>query len=152
MLTTTVTVTSLSSTTGYNQIQVDDTNGLTFYSGSAGQNPRFQVPQAGGLVTLDGNTAVASANTATTIDSFVNATYRTAKYIIQATNGANYQSSEALVIQNGTTATISVYGTVQTGGNLGVTTATVSGGNTLVQFVAANASTNVRIFREYVPV
>ena len=92
---------------------------------------------------------MASANTLTTVDTISNSVYRSAKYVIQVTNGASYQVSEALVIQNGTTATVAEYGVVRTGSNLGVISATVSGGSTLVQFIATNATNNVRIRKEY---
>jgi hypothetical protein len=151
LLTTTTTVTSLSSATGKAQILVDDATGIIFDSGT-GALPVFQMPIGGGMVTLDAGISVATANTPTTIDTVPNASYRTAKYIVQVTNGSNYQSAEALVIQNGTTATITTYGVVQTAGNLGVLSATVSGGNTLVQFIAANATNTVKVFRQYVPV
>ena len=152
LLTTTSTVTSLSSATGKAQITVDDATGITLISGTGGATPAFTIPTGGGLVTQDAGISVASANSATTIDTVVNATYRSAKYIVQVTNGSNYQTSEALVIQNGTTATVVEYGTVRTNGNLGVLSATVSGSNTLVQFIAANATNTVKVFRQYVPV
>jgi len=108
---------------------------------------------AGGqMVSNIANVSVSSANTATTIDTVNNTNYRSAKYLVQATNGANYQIQEALVISNGTTATITAYGTVQTNSNLGVLTATQSGSNTLVQFIATNASTTVRFSTTYLPI
>ena len=151
LLTTTTTITNLTSATGKAQITVDDTTGVTFTSG-VGAMSVFNMPLGGGIASVDSGVSVATANTPTTVDTIVNATYRTAKYIIQVTNGSNYQSAEALVIQNGTTATVTTYGVVQTGGNLGVLSATVSGSNTLVQFTAANATNTVKLFKQYVPV
>ena len=151
-LATTQTVTTLSSTTGYNSITVEDTTAITFSTGVLAQLARFRIPLDGGLVSLDANISVASANTLTTIDSFSNSNYRTAKYIVQVTNSTSYQSSEALVIQNGTTATMVEYAIVRTNGNLGVLSTSVLSGNTRVQFIAASATNNVRIFREYVPI
>ena len=151
LLTTTTTITNLTSATGKAQITVDDTTGVTFTSG-VGAISVFNMPLGGGIASVDSGVSVATANTPTTVDTIVNATYRTAKYIIQVTNGSNYQSAEALVIQNGTTATVTTYGVVQTGGNLGVLSATVSGSNTLVQFTSANATNTVKLFKQYVPV
>jgi hypothetical protein len=45
-----------------------------------------------------------------------------------------------------------VYSVVETGANVGVVNATVSGSNVLVQYVAANAGTNVRISKQYMPI
>lgn len=148
-LTTTTTVTALNDSTGYNAVDVDNTNGVTFSTGTAAKNARYRINTDGSQVSLLANTAVASANTATTVDTVDTTVYRSAKYVIQATNGANYQVMEALLISNGTTATVTAYGTVQTNGNLGIISATQSGSNALLQFVALNSSTNVRISKEY---
>jgi hypothetical protein len=148
-LTTTETVVALNDATGYNAVDVDNTNGVTISTGTATKNARYRINTDGAQVSLLANTAVASANVATTIDTMATGTYRSAKYTVQATNGASYQVLEALLISDGTTATVMAYGTIQTAGNLGVISATQSGSNALLQFVALNASTNVRITKEY---
>ena len=150
-LTTTQTVTSLVSTSGKAQVQVDDITGITFQSASVGGTTVMTIPIGGGIVSYDANVSIASANTPTTIDSFASSTYRSAKYVVQITNGTNFQTMEALVVQDGTTASVVAYGTLQTSGNLGVLSATISGSNTLVQFTAANATNTVRTFRQYIP-
>lgn len=48
-------------------------------------------------------TTVATANVATTIDTWVKATYRMAKYLITVTQGSFYQTSEITVFNDGTT-------------------------------------------------
>jgi len=148
-LTTTETVVALNDATGYNAVDVDNTDGVTISTGTATKNARYRINTDGAQVSLLANTAIASANVATTIDTMSTGTYRSAKYTVQATNGANYQVMEALLISNGTTATVTAYGTIQTNGNLGIVTATQSGSNAQLQFVALNASTNVRISKEY---
>ena len=147
-LTTTQTITNIASTNGYMQF-VTDNSGAYVYTGTSSSTATTYWDTAGAQVGNLANTAVASANTATRIDTMATGTYRSAKYVIQATNGASYQVMEALLISNGTTATVLAYGTVQTAGNLGVVTATQSGSNALLQFVAANSSTNVRITKDY---
>jgi hypothetical protein len=147
-LTTTTTVTNITSTNGYMGFSADN-SGAYVNVGASSTSVATYWDTAGSKVSALANTAVASANTATTIDTMATGTYRSAKYIIQATNGANYQAMEALMISNGTTATVLAYGTVQTAGNLGIVTATQSGSNALLQFVAANSSTNVRITKDY---
>ena len=150
---TTSTVTSLSSLSGYTLIDVStDASGIMFYTGTGAATKAFTIPATGGLVTNDVAVSVATANTATTLDSFSSSTYRSAKYIVQVTNGSNYQVSEALVISNGTTATVMAYGTISTNGNLGVLAATQSGANATLQFIAANATNTVKLFRQYVTV
>jgi len=147
-LTTTTTVTNITSTNGYMGFSADN-NGAYVNVGASSTSVATYWDSAGAQVGNLANTAVASANSATTIDTMATGTYRSAKYVIQATNGANYQVMEALLISNGTTATVMTYGTTQTNGNLGIVSATQSGSNALLQFVAANASTNVRITKDY---
>jgi hypothetical protein len=148
-LTTTSTVTNLSSQNGYDVVAVDNTAGIQFYSGLAAQTLQYTLEPTGAWVTQRANVAVASANTETAIDSFAKATYRSAKYVIQATAAGMYQTMEALVIHDDTTPQIVTYGIVQTNGNVGILTSTISGGTVSVNFIAANASTNVRVRKEY---
>ena len=58
--------------------------------------------------------AAITTNTATTIDSWDAAEYRTAKYVIQVTQGSKYQSSEVLVVHNGTSVSYTEYAVVET--------------------------------------
>jgi hypothetical protein len=148
-LTTTSTITQIASQNGYDVLATDNTAGIQFYSGSAAQTLQYTLDTSGAWVTQRANVAVASANTETAIDSFAKATYRSAKYVIQATAAGKYQVMEALVVHDDTTPQIAPYGIVQTNGNVGVLTATISGGTVSVNFVAANANTNVRVSKEY---
>lgn len=134
---------------------------LRFYSGDSGASTQVMYASSSNVNILSNlvvsnatianraNTAIATANTATTIDSFLTTTYRSAKYLIQASIGGSYQTMEVIVVQDGTTSTLATYGVVRTGANLGTTTTTISTGSVLVQFVAANASTNVRVDKTY---
>jgi hypothetical protein len=176
---TTSSITSLQDPTGYNQFMPTAT-GLHMYTGNValgGSFDNWTVTVAGDLISgthrslgniasgignvyMQGatvsnaaNTAVASANTLTTIDTFAVATYRSAKYVVQASGtGGNYQTSEVLVIHNDSVASATVYGVVETGSNVGVVLASVSGSNVIVQYVAANAGTNVRISKQYMTI
>jgi hypothetical protein len=148
VLLTTSSITSIASINGYMGVSADN-NGVYVSTGTGSATVYNWFNTGGAFVSNVANVSVASANTVTTIDTLDNSIYRSAKYVIQATNGGSYQVSEALVISDGTTATIVVYGTIQTAGNLGVIAATQSGGSTLVQFIAANATNNVRVRKEY---
>jgi hypothetical protein len=150
-LTTTQSITSIASVNGYMGLVCDNTGAnITTGTGSATVTTSFNT--TGAQVSYIANVSVASANTATTIDTVDTTKYRSAKYIVQVTNGASYQVQEVLVISNGTTATATTYGVVTTNGNLGVISATQSGSNTLLQFIAANATNNVRIKKDYLAV
>jgi len=143
-LTTTQTLFGILSQNGQNAFQADN-YGTYIYSGTgSGSTVSAGYDNNGTRYTSKANVTVSSANVATTVFTFDNTVYRSGKLVIQATKGTTYQAMEALVVQDGTTATVMVYGTIYTAGNLGAVTATVSGSNTLVQFVANSASTIVR--------
>jgi len=152
LLTTTQQVVGLASSLGFVQVNVDDYTGITFISQADNIQPNFSIPVGGGLVIEDLAISVASANVATQVDSFSTSSYRSAKYLVQVTNGTDYQVSEALVIHNGTTATVSEYGVVRTNGNLGIVTASVASGNVKLNFVGFSTTNSVRLSREYLKV
>jgi hypothetical protein len=77
------------------------TNGQFLQStGSGAQWVTISIPTSNH--TLNAEFAASSITTETTVYSFAIATYRTAKYIIQLTNGTAYNSLEVLVSHNGT--------------------------------------------------
>jgi hypothetical protein len=103
----------------------------------------------GAVVTENANVNVATSGVATTIDSFPIATYRTAKYVIQATDGSDFESSEVLVTHDGTTAYRTQYAVVNSNGSLGDISVTISGADLLVQYTSANNDTDVRFSKNY---
>ena len=102
------------------------------------------------LVNADVTSASLTTSTTTTnqvVDSFSSTTYRTAKYLIQATSGTSYHSCEALVIHDGTTASLVVYGDVKTGASLMTLDADVSDGNVRLLATPANTATTIKVVR-----
>lgn len=87
--------------------------------------------------------AVVATTTATAVDTWAIASYRAVKYLIQITQGTNYQFSEVVVVHNGTTTTMTEYAVVETNGALGNFTADVSAGNArlLVTMTSATSAT-----------
>jgi len=61
---------------------------------------------------LTSNRSNVSVTTNTPIDLFQSSTFRTAKYIISASGDDGYQSVETLLIHDGTTAYITIYGSI----------------------------------------
>lgn len=90
-------------------------------------------------------TSTASANQV--VDSASSTTYRTAKYLIQATSGTYYHACEALVIHDGTTASLVVYGDVMTGPSLMVIDADVFNGNVRLLATPSNVATTIKAVR-----
>jgi trimeric autotransporter adhesin len=151
LLTTSQALSSVISPNGSMGFGADDTAAFVLTGTESPVATTYWEP-TGGKVSALANVEIASANVATTIDSFSTDKYRTAKYIIQVSNGSDFQSQESLVLSNGSTAIITTYGVVNTGSNLGVVSATVSSGNVLVQFTSVNAGANVRISKDYITI
>ena len=102
------------------------------------------------LVNADVMSASLTTSTTTAnqvVDSFSSTIYRTVKYLIQANFGTSYHSSEALMIHDGTTASLVVYGDVMTGSSLMSLDADVSDGNVRLLATPANVSTTIKIVR-----
>ena len=90
---------------------------------------------------------------ATTIDSFAIATFRSARVQVQITQGTNYQTSDVLIIHNGTTADVVEYGAIATNDYLGTFNAIVSGGNCLLQINMSSAtSSTVKVLSQRITV
>jgi hypothetical protein len=90
---------------------------------------------------------------ATTIDSFAIATFRSARVQVQITQGTNYQTSDVLIIHNGTTANVVEYGSIATDDYLGTFSSTVSGGNCLLQINMSSAtSSTVKVLSQRITV
>ena len=99
-------------------------------------------------------TGVSVGITAVTVDTFALATYRSAKYVITISNSGNtaYQSTEALVIHDGTTPYL--YDTsVFTGAAPIMTfTTTINSGNVLLQGTGTATGNTVKVQRIYTTV
>ena len=95
-----------------------------------------------------------SATGSTTIDSFNGVLYRSAKYIIQVDDGAgNYETREALVVHDGTTAYITEFAMVYTGSDLiGDASVTMSGNNVQLQYTPTSGTATVKVIATYIDV
>ena len=88
------------------------------------------------------------------IDTFAKATYRSAKYIIQADDGnGNYETREALVTHDGTTAYITEYAMVYTGNNLvGDASVNMNGANVELTYTTNSGTATVKVISTYIDV
>lgn len=148
-ITSSQTITSLASSNGIMQLVFQNT-GINLYTGSGSSTNTTSWTTTGAQVSKIPATTIASSGVATTIDTFDKATYRTAKYVVQATYSGTYHSQEALVVHDGTTATIVLGTAALTSGSLGTISATISGSNVVLQFTAGNSGTDVRIKKDYI--
>jgi hypothetical protein len=121
----------ISSNTTY-AVTLEDTGDLTLQNSGAIANKE----------------AVLTTTTANqTVDSFPFATYRTAKYIFQATAGSNVHATELLVTHDGTTVYTTEYATIFSNASLMTLGATISGANLIVTATPANADTTIDFVR-----
>jgi hypothetical protein len=100
--------------------------------------------ETSGVTITTSNTDVDSASES--IDTFVHATYRAAKYTILIDDNAKTETgvTEALVVHDGTNAFIVQYGTINTGNNDMITlSAAISGSNVVVS--AAGLTPNLSL-------
>ena len=91
------------------------------------------------------NYSIATTDTSS-IDTWNIANYRSSKYIIQVTQGSNYQVSELLVIHNGTNTFLNEYAVVRTNGSLCTFSTDILAGSARLLVTmnsAANTSINV---------
>lgn len=101
------------------------------------------------------NTTTTNLSTlsATTIDSFAIATYRSARVQVQITQGTDYQTSDVLIIHDGSTASVIEYASIATDDYLGTFTGLVSGGNCLLQINMSSAtSATVKVLSQRITV
>lgn len=119
---------------------------------------------AAGSITLDSGTGelntstqVVNVNTVTTVDSFAKATFRSAKYLVQVTQGTKYTTSEVLLAHDGTDSYMSEYAVIELGASripMTVTTS-ISGSNVLLRVTitdAASTNATVKVARTLIAV
>jgi hypothetical protein len=113
----------------------------------------------GGNVTLEGDIIDSIALTGTVqttiettaltaIDNFLSATYRSARYLVQISQGSSYQVSEISVIHDGTTAYSTEYSVLETSGELGILSTDVNAGSVrLLVVMASSVSAIIKIHK-----
>jgi len=97
-------------------------------------------------------TAVSVGSANTTIDTFAASSYRSAKYTIKVSDNTGYQAIEVLLVHDGVTPIMTVYGSISTTSADLITLSTVmSGTNVLLRASPENSSTSVNLMGTYVP-
>lgn len=83
-----------------------------------------------------------------TIDSFALASYRSAEYLIQISDGAtNHQTTKILVTHNGTTTLSTEYGTLTTNTSMGTFTTDISTGSVRLRMTPTIAPATLKLYR-----
>jgi hypothetical protein len=114
----------------------------------------LSVTNSGGTVyKADAVQQTVASTSLTTVDTWAVAAYRSAEYLIQITQGANYQTSKVVIVQDGTTTYMTEYAVLETNGALATFTSSVSGGNaTLAVTMASATSASINIKRTLITV
>ena len=93
-------------------------------------------------------TTTVATTTTSAIDTLAIATYRSGRFQVQITQGSNYQSSDLMVIHDGTTPAIIEYASVATSDYLGDFSAAIVGSNLLLQVTMSSAtSASIKVVR-----
>ena len=98
---------------------------------------------SGGVARTETSSVNVSGSSAVTIMSFNASTYRAAELFIVSQNANNYGAEKAVVVHNGSTAFVTVYGITNSAGEDSITiTAAYSSGTVNVQATANNSATH----------
>ena len=160
ILTTTQTTGSeISSSNGLNSFMATDADGAQLYSGTSAKTLRVTAAPDGTWAYKNGTkttynqtvTNIASAATPVIVDSFATASYTTAKYIVQTKNGSSVESMEAVLVQDGANAYVSIFGIVSSGSGLGTLSANIVSGNVKLYYTSTSVTnSNVKVYTTYI--
>ena len=93
---------------------------------------------------VDSNTGTTLTTTSETeLDSFTASSFRSAKYLLQATQGSNHHTSEILIIHDGTNAFFSQYGIIITNSSLYEVSVSLTSGQVKLNVTPASNSSTV---------
>lgn len=104
-----------------------------------------------GAVSTGGATVTTTGTSAQIVDRFALATFRTGKYIVSANNNTanGYQSTEIMLIHDGTNVLITEYASLASNGTLGVFTANTQGANVNLIYTPAFSNVTLSIHRTF---
>ena len=127
---------------------------VVLLGGGAGSGDTVNVSSfAAAVINEDVNSAVLATTAANqTVDSFAKTTSRTAKYLVQMTQGTRYHSQEVLLIHNGSTVSMVEYADIYTESDLGTVDASISGNSVLLTVSPNYTNTTVKTNRTEVGV
>jgi hypothetical protein len=139
-------------TTGTVNIYAGTTTG-TVNVGSTQSTVNVGTTAINGQLYINSSETTGITTTATAVSTFATATYRSAKFTVQVectagTDVGKYQISEILMLQDGTTATLTDYAVIRSGNNLVTFTADISAPNARLLAQATTGNTiKVRVVR-----
>jgi hypothetical protein len=98
------------------------------------------------VTNFDTNSITFGSASSTEIYSFPISQYRSARVQVQITQGTDYQTSDLLLIHNGTTSSLVEYASVSTNDYLGTFESIISSGNVSLRvLMISGSSTTVKV-------
>jgi hypothetical protein len=94
------------------------------------------------VANLDTNSITFGSTSSTEIYSFPASQYRSARVQVQISQGTDYQTSDLLLIHNGSTSSLIEYASISTNDYLGTFESIISGGNVSLRILMASASSS----------
>ena len=95
------------------------------------------------VISIEAATSTTTTTRASNIDTFVAATFRSAQYQIQITQGSNYHVTTLNVLHDGTSVYLNEFGTIRTGASLATFDADIDSGNVRVRATPTTDSSTV---------
>ena len=95
------------------------------------------------VISLQAATTTLATTSASNVDTFVAATFRSAQYQIQITQGSSYHVTTLNVLHDGSSVYLSEFGTIRTGAILATFDADIDSGNVRVRATPASDSSTV---------
>ena len=155
-LTTTKTAgAEVASSNGFVTFTPTDAGGAQIFSGSGGKTLRASMETDGvwalkaGTKSSYDQTAISANTSPTVIDSFAAGDYSSAKYVVQAKNGTDIESMEALLIHDSANAYVTTYAIINNGNVLGTLGASILAGVVQLQYTALSTA-NVKVYSTYI--
>lgn len=93
-----------------------------------------------------------SSTSAQVIDTFSATEFRSGKYLLSLTSATTYQSTEIMILHDGSNALITEYATLSSGSSLGTFVANVDSTTVRLYLTPTNASTTVKYHRTLIAV
>ena len=95
------------------------------------------------IIAIEAAISTTTTTSASNIDTFVAATFRSAQYQIQITQGSNYHVTTLNVLHDGTSVYLNEFGTIRTGASLATFDADINSGSVRVRATPTTDSSTV---------
>lgn len=126
----------------YGELALNYADGRLFYKNAGGTISTFSSGSGGGNSDMSsGNTELITTTADQVVDTFDKTLYRSAKYLIQAINGADVHFTEVVIIHNDNDIFGNEYGVFYSGASLITVSATIDASNVSLVITPINTNT-----------